>query len=199
MLVISTVLLTILTQYLLDTDALLYNSLSDQIAEEQVNAILENGQKWRWLGYIILPLILLLKISLISITLYAGAFLFDKKIAYKRLFLIVTKAEYIFLIVALIKLVWFVVQQEYTLEDVQYFYPLSALNIVGYEGLSTWFIYPFQTLNLFELAYWIILAWLIGKEIKITIDKALGLVASSYGSGLLIWIVAVMFFTLNAS
>ena len=70
------------------------------------------------------------------------------------------------------------------MEDLQYFYPLYALSIIGYEGLQPWFVYPFQVLNLFELAYWFILAYLLGKELESTTDKGLSIVASSYGVGL---------------
>jgi hypothetical protein len=70
---------------------------------------------------------------------------------------------------------------------------------VGYEGILTWFIYPFQVINLFEFAYWFILASLISKELKTTTSKGFSIVASSYGVALLIWVVGVMFFTLNMS
>lgn len=104
--------------------------------------------------------------------------------------------------VIVFKTVWFYFfQADYNLEDLQYFYPLSALNIIGYEGLQPWFIYPFQVLNLFELAYWLILAYLIDKELGIDKKKDTGIkiVASSYGVSLLIWVVGIMFFTLNMS
>ena len=87
----------------------------------------------------------------------------------------------------------------YKLEDIQYFYPLSALNIVGYQDLEPWFIYPFQTLNLFEVTYWLILAYFIGKATQTSMDQGLKIVAYSYGSALLLWVVTVMFFTLNYS
>lgn len=105
------------------------------------------------------------------------------------------------MLVIVFKTAWFYfLQTDYNLEDLQYFYPLSALNIVGYEGLQPWFIYPFQILNLFELAYWLILAYLIGEEINDTEStKGLQIVASSYGISLLIWVIGVMFFTLNIS
>ena len=116
------------------------------------------------------------------------------------------KAEFVFLGVGVLKIVWFYFfQTSYTLEDLQYFYPLSALNIVGYKGLDNWFIYPLQVLNLFELAYWLLLSYFIGKLAFTEKDKGkpmdLGfkIVASSYGSALLLWVVVVMFFTLNYS
>tara|TARA_R110002049_G_scaffold203126_3_gene373719 strand:+ start:1412 stop:1543 length:132 start_codon:yes stop_codon:yes gene_type:complete len=43
------------------------------------------------------------------------------------------------------------------------------------------------------------LAYLLGKELNITLNKGLNIIASSYGVGLIIWVVAVMFFILNMS
>jgi len=196
-LVAVTLLMALCMKYILQMDELLYANLSNQLAEEQVEAFFDFNKKWEWITYLVLPLIMLIKISLITVTLYMGMFFFDIKMTYKKLFSIVTKAEFVFVVVGLVKLFWFMFQDEYTLDDIQYFYPLSALSIVGYEELSPWFIYPFQTLNLFELIYWIILAWLIGKEIHSTTDHALKIVASSYGSALLIWVVGIMFFSLS--
>ena len=191
--------LTLLSNFIMDMDTLVFNSLSETMTQDQVATMLDFNQKWQWVGYVSLPVVLLLKIAVISSVLYMGTFFFEKKITYKRLFTIVTKAEFVFVLVGLVKLLWLVFQDDYTLQDVQSFYPLSALSVVGYQELQPWFVYPFQTINLFELAYWIILAWLLSKEIQSTTDKALKIVASSYGSALLIWVVAVMFLTLNMS
>ena len=198
-LIIGTFVSVFLLNLFVISDELISEYFSNSISTDQLIKILELNQKWQWVGYVLLPLVLLLKIAVISSVLYMGTFFFEKKITFKRLFTIVTKAEFVFVLVGLVKLVWFLFQDDYTLQDVQSFYPLSALSVVGYEELQPWFVYPFQTLNLFELAYWIILAWLIGREIQSTTDKALKIVASSYGSALLIWVVAVMFFTLNVS
>lgn len=185
---------------ILNTDKLVINSLLEQLTNEKIEEVLSARDKWQWISYIILPLILLLKVSIIAAILDAGCFFFNKDIKYKTLFNIVVKAEFIFLLVIICKTLWFYVfQQNYTLEDLQYFYPLSAINITGYDNLKPWFVYPLQMLNLFEVAYWFILAYLLGKEFKEDIYKGLTIVASSYGVGLVIWVVAVMFFTLNMS
>ncbi len=199
LLISITLLVTILSSFVLNTEELLANNLSDQLTQNQINDALAFNKKWEWVSYISIPIILSIKITLISAALFIGLFLFNQKATFKRIFTLVTKAEFIFIGVVIIKLVWFSFKTQYTLEEIQYFYPLSALSIVGYEGLSPWFLYPFQTLNLFELVYWITLAYLIGKEIKISTDKAFKIVASSYGSALLIWIVAIMFISLNAN
>ena len=116
------------------------------------------------------------------------------------MFNLVVMAEFVFLLVVIFKITWFYFfQQEYTLEDLQYFYPFSALNLVGYKGLQPWFIYPLQILNLIEVVYWLVLAYLLSRELQISAKKGISIVASSYGVSLLIWVVGVMFFTLNMS
>ncbi|MBV2195316.1 MAG: hypothetical protein KUL78_02275 [Flavobacterium sp.] len=192
---------------ILDNEAKLIQYLNENYTTSQVNMYFETKQKWQWFSYSIIPIFLLIKISIIASILYIGTFFYSKaKVTFKQLFNAVVKAEFVFLGVGVLKIVWFYFfQTNYTLEDLQYFYPLSALNIVGYKGLETWFIYPLQMLNLFELAYWLLLSYFIGKLAFTEKDKGkpmdLGfkIVASSYGSALLLWVVVVMFFTLNYS
>lgn len=199
--------LGILSNSLLKFEILFINSLSEILTQNQIEEYLNFKKKWQLLSYLIIPILLLIKISIIASIIYIGAFFYSKaKVTFKQLFNTVVKAEFIFLSVGVLKIVWFYFfQTSYTLEDLQYFYPLSALNIVGYKGLEAWFIYPLQVLNLFELAYWLLLAYFIGKLAFTEKDKGkpmdLGfkIVASSYGSPLLLWVVVVMFFTLNYS
>ncbi|MFV8355605.1 hypothetical protein ACNQGB_05405 [Flavobacterium sp. XS1P32] len=201
--IISTCIIVLneITKWLLNFDNLVYNSLSDQLTSAQINKYLEFQNKWQWLGNILIPFLLFIKTSLIASILYMGTFFFSKKeVSYKTLWDIAIKAEFIFLLVAVCKIIWFYFfQTNYSLEDIQYFYPLSAINITGYDGLEYWYIYPFQTLNLFELAYWLVLAYFIGKATETNMDKGLKIVAYSYGPVLLLWMVVIMFVTLNYS
>ena len=202
-----TIILAYISFIILPINDLIYQSYSVKLTALQIKKIFALQEKWNWLSYTIIPILLLIKSSLISSILYIGSFFYSKaKVTFKQLFNAVVKAEFIFLGVGVLKIIWFYFfQTNYTLEDLQYFYPLSALNIVGYQGLDAWFIYPLQVLNLFELAYWLLLAYFIGKLAFTEKDKGkpmdLGfkIVASSYGSALLLWVVVVMFFTLNYS
>jgi hypothetical protein len=189
------------TKTLLNFDALVYNSLAEKLTLGQIKNYIEFQNKWQWLTYILLPLLILIKTSLIASTLYLGTFFFSKiQVTFKQLWGFVITVEFVFLLVPVFKIIWFYYfQTHYNLEDIQYFFPLSALNIVGYKGLEPWFIYPFQTLNLFELAYWLILAHYIGKATQTNMDNGLKIVACSYGPALLLWVVTIMFFTLNFS
>lgn len=199
-LIFSTLALSYLFKIILNIDDLIFSSFLEQMTMEKVEQSLALKSKWEWVSYAIIPVLVIIKISIVATVIDIGCFFFDKRLNYKKIFNIVVRAEYIFLLIIIIKIVWFYFfKPNFTLEDLQYFYPLSALNIVGYDGLNAWWIYPFQVLNLFELAYWFILAYLIGKELKIATDKGLSIVASSYGVALLIWVVGFMFFTLNVS
>lgn len=198
---IAIILLTEITNRMLDFKGLLYNSLSEQFTQKQIQHIFEFQDKWQWLGYFFVPIMILIKTSLIAGTLYVGTFFLSRvQVTFKQLWGYVVSAEFVFLLVPVFKTVWFYFfQTNYKLEDIQYFYPLSVLNIVGYKGLESWFVYPFQTLNLFELAYWLILAYYIGKATQTNMDKGLKIVAYSYGPTLLLWVVTIMFITLNYS
>lgn len=189
-----------LTKYFLNINQLVFKSLSNQFTSEQIQSILNIQDKWRWVSYLFLPFFIFIKTLIISSVLFMGVFLGLKEIEFKKIWTIVISAEFVFLLVPILKIAWFYLfQTNYTLEDIQYFYPLSALNIVGYKGLEAWLIYPFQVLNLFELAYWLILAYFIGKITETNMDRGLKIVASSYGSALFLWVVVIMFFTLNYS
>jgi hypothetical protein len=186
---------------LLNLDKLVYNSLSEQFTSKQIEQYFDFQEKWQWLGYFFVSLLLLIKSTLIASVIYVGAFFFSKiAITFKNIWNCVIQAEFIFLIVPILKIAWFYFfHTKYTLEDIQYFYPLSALNITGYQGLDPWLIYPLQVLNLFELAYIIYLSYQIGQLTQTNTDNGLKIVAYSYVPALFLWVTVVMFFTLNYS
>jgi hypothetical protein len=200
-LIILLILLTEFTNKILDINDLLYSTLVEKLTNQQIENLMDFQNNWAWVSYLIIPFFLLIKISFIATVLYVGTFFYSKiKVPFKQLWDIVLKSEFVFLLVSVFKIIWFYFfQTNYTLEDLQYFYPLSALNIIGYKGLEPWFIYPFQILNLFEFAYWLILSYYIGKATETNMDNGFKIVATSYGPALFLWVAVVMFFTLNYS
>ncbi|MEO6175532.1 MAG: hypothetical protein ABIP27_10320 [Flavobacterium circumlabens] len=197
---IASILIAEIFKKVIHFDDLLYSSISEQLTSKQIKNFIGFQKKWQWIGYVLIPIILLIKTTIIATILYIGFFFFDKDLRFTNLWNIVLKAEFIFLLVPIFKIIWFYFfQTNYNLQDIQNFYPLSALNIVGYKDLETWFVYPFQTLNLFELVYIIYLGYQIGQLTSTNTDRGLKLVAYSYVPALLLWVVTIMFFTLNYS
>jgi len=197
---ISYIIITEITNEIINLKDLLRNFLIDFLSKDQINNYFEFQDKWHWLNHLYIPLIILVKTLIIATTLYIGLFLFTKETKFKNSWNVVIKAEFIFILVPIIKIIWFYFfQTSYTLDDIQNFYPLSALNIIGYKDLEAWFIYPFQVLNLFELSYVIYLGFQIGELTNTNTDYGLKIVGLSYVPCLLLWVATVMFFTLNYS
>ncbi len=185
---------------LLQTKELYTATLSESLTHEQIQKILSVQSKWEWVGYLVVPILLLLKLSIIAAILDIGVFFFNKEIKYSKLFNIVVKAEYIFLLVIVVKTAWlYFFVKDFTFQEVQNFYPFSMLHLVGTAGIDSWYFYPLQALNLFELAYWVVLAYLLGKALPVKVEKAFEIVLSSYGVGFFIWVIAIMFLVLNMS
>jgi hypothetical protein len=193
--------LTELTKSVLHFDQLIYNSLAESLTTKQIATVLELQDKWKWVSYVFVPVYIFLKTMLIASVLYVGVFFFCKKeITFRTLWDTIIKAEFIFLLVPAFKMLWFYFfQTNYTLSDFQSFFPLSALNIIGNQGVDAWFLYPLQTLNLFEMAYIIYLGYQLGKVAQTNTDDGLKIVGYSYIPTMVIWVAVVMFLTLNYS
>lgn len=193
------------------SDTLYFNTLADQLSYEQIEAMIAQGKKWEWLSYVLIPLVYLIKFSLVALVLSLGVWLTTNRFWFKSLFAAAIEAEVIFLIPVVAKVLWFLfIQPNYTLQDLQLFYPLSLLSLFEPDTLEAWWLYPLQVLNVFEVVYWGILAYQVapllqnqhGYEHEGVVDRlgrGLSLVSASYGAGLAIWIAVVMFLTLSYS
>lgn len=193
-------ILSISSNYFLFSDTSLYNSFPEQLSHDKIKDLVEQTHKWIWIGYAFLPILYLFKFSIIAIILQAGFFFFDRKISFSIIFKAVMLAEIPFLVVPVIKLFWFLfIQTHYTLNDLQYFFPLSALQLFDVKSLPTWQIYPLQLFNVFELIYWVLLAYWLKRLLNISLNKSMEVVASSYGTGLVLWVVFITFLSLNVA
>lgn len=186
------------TNQFLFSETIYYNTFAEQLTIEKIEGIIEQSRKWVWIGYLLVPIIYYLKFLLVALVLQTGFFFFDRKVSFSIIFKAVMLAEIPFLIVPVIKLFWFLfIQTHYTLNDLQYFFPLSALQLFDAQKLPSWQVYPLQLLNVFELIYWALLAYWLKKLLNLSINKSMEVVASSYGTGLLLWVVFITFLSLN--
>ncbi len=182
------------------SDDIIYDSLINKLSYEHISELLVKSKKWKWLSYLLLPLLLFTKILFVVVCFSAGGFLLKIEMGFKKLFAIVTQAEFIFLIPGVIKLLWFLFfETNYTLQDLQFFSPLSVISVFDPNELDPWLVYPIQLLNVFELLYWIALAWQLQEVLEKPFAESLGFVAKTYGVGLAVWVVVVMFLTVSIS
>lgn len=198
--IIFSLVLVFLSNNFLISESLYYNTFAEQLTAEKIDGLIEQTQKWSWLGYVIVPIIYFFKFSLIALILLTGFFFINKTVSFSVLFKAVMLAELPFLFLPLIKLFWFLfVQTNYTFNDLQYFYPLSALQLFDVKSLAIWQIYPLQLLNVFEMVYWGLLAYWLKRLLNITLTESMEMVIASYGTGLLLWVVFVTFLSINAT
>jgi hypothetical protein len=193
-------LVIILTTHYLKTEELVFNFYSERLAEDQIQKLIENQKKWQWIAYIAIPLVTIIRSSLVALCLSVGMFFYDmeNKISFKKFFRIAIFGELILVLVGFFKFGYFYfIKTNYTLEDIQQYYPLSYINFLDIEKIQPWLVYPLQSINLFEIAYFFVLVYGMYKLLKNNYSKSFEITTISYGTGLLIWFGLVMFLTLN--
>ncbi|QXP63262.1 hypothetical protein [Polaribacter sp. HaHaR_3_91] len=201
-LVILTIILTLISNKFLNFQELTYSFYAEQLSQKQIEKLLKNQQNWNWVIYLIIPLLIFLRANLVAFCLSIGIFFYDleNKVKFNQLLKITLIGEYIILSVGYFKFIFFYfIVRKFTLQEFQQFYPLSYTNLLSLEKIEPWLVYPLQTINLFEIGYFFVLVYGLHKLLKNKFLKSFEIVAVSYGTGLLIWIVAIMFLTLNIS
>lgn len=158
----------------------------------QENEVFDSLLKWIYIstvGY------MLFKLFLISLILYTALYLSDKQVRFTRIFNVVTLCDFIFILPAIIKILWFHFNYpEGTLLQWQNLHILSAMSMFG-NVTPDWY-YPLETLNVFEIVYWFLLAFGISKITRLDFDNSLRIILSSYVPALFIWVCVVAFCTL---
>lgn len=183
-----------------------YQSYGHQISASRVEEMFQFSKKWQWISYFVLPIFVLLRVYFTSTILYIGIFFTELKAEFGKLFKIALLADFVYVLSGLAKLVILIFFKEVnTLEDLQ-FQPLSVMELLNAKSIDPLFVYPLSLINVFELGYFLVLAWLLvsvineaNEERSVNYGKSLKLVTASYGSGLFLWVVFVMFITLNLS
>ena len=88
---------------------------------------------------------------------------------------------------------------DYNLEDLQAFNPLSLGNLVNLSEIDAWIAYPLNLISFWELLYWVFLVAGVRELFKVSYWKSFLIVLCSYGIGLVIWVIFVMYLILNAT
>lgn len=194
-------ILAYLSKVLLLSDNLIYEFYSEQLSIEQIDNILAQQKKWEWLSYVIVIVLYILKLLMIVLSLYIGFFFFEiKNIRFGEIITIVAKVDLVFFVPVILKILWFTfVEERFTLKDIQQFYPLSLVNIFDISSLDNWLLYPLQTFNIFEVLFWFALAYELKNYLKEDFTGSFKFVLSTYGSGLFVWVIFVVFLIVNNS
>ena len=197
-LTLATVYFTWLMNAALPFEQMMYSSLSEQLSANRIEKLIENQQKWQWLSYAIVPVLLLIKWLLVAVVLDIGALFLEIELKFKKAFHIAMLSEVVFIVLLATKFGWFFYHRDIlTLEYVQFFMPLSLGNVIDISFMDKWLVYPLQVFNVFEMVYWLTLAYFLHLEIKQSFWKSFHFVAITYGVGLVVWLTFIAFLILN--
>lgn len=96
LLIFLNLILVEISNLILNSDLLIFNSLSEKLGKDQVIEILNLQKKWDWVGYIFVPIFILIKTTLIATVLYIGIAFSNAKITFKSCSKIGNKRHYEF-------------------------------------------------------------------------------------------------------
>lgn len=199
LLTIITTLITFTINELFLTYNVYYKLFGENMAIDRIAKMIELSRKWQWIGYIVASVLILIRVSFTASCIYIGSFIGNLNIRFKELFKVALLADFVFVLAGITKLLMLIfVKEVSTLEDIQ-FQPLSLLELFGKGAVDPILVYPYSLISVFELLYWLALAWLLSGVVNKSFGRSLKTVAVSYGSGLLLWVLFVMFITLNLS
>jgi hypothetical protein len=181
------------------TDSLLLQSLGNLYSYDKILEIIILYNKLAWISYLVFPFMYTLKIICISILILIGIKLFEIEININNCIKIVLLAELIPLLSSIIKILYFYIYPPTNLEVLQYFNPLGVTSFLKNDIIPKYLLYPIQQLTLFEVGYWLLLAYGIKSLGNVNFKKALKITSLSYGVGLLIWCIFIVFLQLQFS
>ena len=185
---------------LLINEDVFYNTFSEQLTYERSMVMYDYLKKISWVGYVIYPLILLIKVSLVSVIIYVGIFFFGNQDNFTlgSVFKVVLASEIAFILASLIKFCWFYfIDKDYNISDMNFFYPLSLINFFRRSEIMKIWIYPLQTVNLFHLLYILLLSLGLNKVCLIGKPESEKIVLASYIPVIILWNVIIMFLLID--
>lgn len=134
-----------------------------------------------------------------SAVIYVGIKLTELEISFENCFKIVLITEIISITSAIARTLNFYIYPPISIDSLQNFNPLGLSSLLKNDTIPKYLIYPIQQLNLFEVGYWLLLAYGIKSFGNIEFKKALKITSLSYGVGLAIWCIFIVFLQLQFS
>ncbi|MFY7999672.1 MAG: hypothetical protein ACOVSW_13820 [Candidatus Kapaibacteriota bacterium] len=193
--------LAAISYFFILTDSVYVRGLAEKMTAERIEEFIEMRSEYWWGTLIAPPVVMLMRVVYTALCIAVGIIILGQNLSYSRIVKIALFAESIFLLEVVVKVLCglFILNVRVP-DDYANFAPLSALQFFDVSSLKLWMKHPLRTVNLFELAYMLVLAYFLTPLLKKrTYLQTLGLVVSSYGLGLLLWVVALAFLLLQVS
>jgi hypothetical protein len=187
------------TNNIIITDTFYFISFEKFMSIKRIEELINFNKKSEWLSYILLPIVNNIRYNFIAIIIFIGIHLYEIELSFKNCFKIVLLADIIPLVSTIIKILYFYIYPPSNFVDLQNFNPLGLSSLISTDSIPKYVLYPIQQLNLFEVGYWLLLAYGIKSLGNVAFKEALKITSLSYGVGLLIWCIFIVFLQLQFS
>ncbi|GHT40902.1 hypothetical protein FACS189437_07140 [Bacteroidia bacterium] len=194
-------LFAFLTKQFLYTDQLYYATFGEQFTAGQIQKILAiQNESWRQaISYCLIPLIIIIRVLYTSFCLYIGNLVNETHWKFKSVYTISLKADIAFCLSQICNFYYFAFTDNFkTLEDLS-INCASLLKLVGKENIPNWLVLAYNSINLFELFYIILLVVFLKISFQLTYLKSIVFVLLTYFIGNYLYIVGMTFVYLNFS
>jgi len=185
-----------LSNILLINETIFYNTYSEQLTYERITDLFNKLNKIKWAGYLFALLGLVIKFYLVAFVIYCGIFLCNLhyRINFGEILGIVIVSEIIFLLAGVVKLLWFLFfAGDYNLNDLGFFFPCSLGNLFSSSEVEPFWVPAMQSLNLFQLAYIILLSAGLWIKSNLSRNEAEKVILISYIPGFVVWLAFITF------
>jgi hypothetical protein len=183
------------------TDDVYYRSFSEQMTTERIEHFLAMRSSYWWLQLCSPFLIVSVKAAYTALCVMVSIIVIGKNTEFSTLFKLALIAESVFALQMAIQVLCGMFLLDVRVpDDYTNFAPLSLLQAFDPTTLALWMKHPLRTINVFEVLYIGVMAWLLTPQLKhYRFGQTVRLVAVSYGLGLLLWVVALAFLLLQIS
>ena len=198
--ILINILLIFLSQYSLVNEVVFFNTYSEQLTWERSMELFSMMKSYSWSAYLVAPILMLIKFSVLCIVIYTGVFFTDKRhdISMKKIFKVVIASEVVFVVASVVKLIWFIFfAGNYTLNDISFYYPLALINLFRQSEVDAYWVYPLQMINLFQVSFIVLLAAGMSKVSHLKHAEAERIILITYIPALTLWIALVMFLSID--
>ena len=198
--ILINLLLIWFSQTVMINETVFFNTYSAQLTYSRSMQLFNAMKAFSWISYLFTPLIFLIKVSVLSLIIYTGVFFYDrqKEITLGMVFTTVIASEIIIVLGTIAKLLWFLFfAKAYTLNDLNFFYPLSLINLFRQSEVASYWIYPLQTVSLFQVLYILMLATGLSKISCVRREISDKIILATYIPALVFWVALIMFLTID--
>lgn len=191
------VILNFLTIRYFFTDTFYYQALGGQLDISQIDSFIAIQKKIGVVSHFVMPLFLCIRFGLTAFCFYVISYIDELNLSWRECLEMVLIGEVAFLIMAVLRFLYLYIYPPTNFQDLSWISSLSLLYF--FRNAPRYTNYFLQTINIFELAFWIIISVCISKSTHLNLIQSFGTVAKSYGLGLLLWVVSITFLIIQYS